>query len=753
MSEKPPPGKLPPEELIELPLSHKESWDSLDKGDESPAEVSRRGEPAPPSKGGGGAEPPRGAAPPPAARPAGTPRRRAGGERRRSWKLWLGLLVAGALAYWLFWPSAPRADFDITPLVFPEQRAGSDSEPLTVTLTNGGERPLRIESVGVERSQLEDFVTEAEDCGRVELREGGECRVSVRFVPKAAGTRTGSLAIVGNMRGGRALLPLAGEAVAPRLISRPEVLDFGSESVGATSPGMDLALVNDGTAVLSVERVAVDSPDGEFRLIGNDCSSAELEPGESCGLRLVFKPQLMGQRSATVAVSSDSFGEGDPIVLEGRGSGPDLEIDPEGLEFESQLVGTRSRPGTLRLINRGDGPYRINRAWIDNGKGFSVEQENCSGASLGPGDACRVVVVFEPASEGRSATSLQIRESSGAMAPGIGISGVGTAPKLEVSATTLGFGALPVGSRTEPRRLRLSNSGTASLEISELTLAGDDAAAFTSTQDACTGVSLAPGQRCEVGFEFGPRHQGAHQASLRIASNQRRRAPTVELTGHGQAPRISLDRKRLDFAAVRQSESQDLRVAVSNTGDAPLRVETIRIGGTAASDFELAGNACSRTALSPGNNCQVVVRFVPRANGPRDARLIVTSDAGDEPIEMVVRGVGLPAPEAGIEVWPTSVDFGARQVGDRSEVVTIRISSTGEGRLELGSLRLIGAHPDEFRIVPGTCQGLPYVAPSGECTVGVRSSPGQIGTREAILVIDHNAERGPIRVVLRSEGF
>lgn len=666
--------------------------------------------------------------------------------------LWI-LLLGVAAAYWFFWLSAPRVEFSSSPLEFPDQLAGGSSEAIVVGLTNVGRRVLRIDTVGVVAADLEDFVTDSEACTMVELMPGNECRVGVRFTPRAPGARSGEMSLAGNMRGRRATLPLVGQAVAPHLSSRPEGLDFGSESVGATSPGRDLELVNEGTARLDIERVTVDPSDGEFRLIRNQCSSAQLGPGEACGVRLVFKPRLLGRRTAELEVASSSFGETAPIVLRGSGSGPDLEIDPPGLVFGSQLVGTRSAVATLTLTNRGDEPFSISRAWIEDASAFTVDKENCSSSSVAPSESCRVAVVFEPKSEGEARSSLQIRESSGGMAPGVGISGHGVSPRLELSQASLDFGAVLVGERAAQQSVRLTNAGSATLEVAEFRVGGEDSVAFPKGRDGCSGVEMAPGEHCDIEIGFYPRHGGGHRARVAVRSNQPGDNPQIELSGHGRAPRMSFDRQRLDFAAVRQSESQDLRVEVTNSGDAPLRIGTVLVGGSAAPDFGVAADACSRTPLAPGAVCRLVVRFSPTANGPRDSRLIVESDASAASVALVLRGVGLPPPVPGILVSPRSLEFSSRSVGNRSEVLTVRISSVGEGRLEIAGIRVAGRDAGDFRVVPGTCQGLPYVVPGGDCTVGVRFVPTVVGSRAGKLVIEHNAEHGSVDIPLRAEGI
>ncbi len=149
----------------------------------------------------------------------------------------------------------------------------------------------------------------------------------------------------------------------------------------------------------------------------------------------------------------------------------------------------------------------------------------------------------------------------------------------------------------------------------------------------------------------------------------------------------------------------------------------------------------------------MVVRFTPTANGPRDGRLIIESDAPEGDRSLILRGLGLEPPEPDIVVAPRTVDFGPQSVGQRSEVMTVEISSTGQGRLKISAIRLAGRDAGDFRIVPGTCQGLPHVVPGGDCTVGIRFLPIAPGTRTARLVIEHNAKSGAVEIALAAEGL
>jgi hypothetical protein len=103
-------------------------------------------------------------------------------------------------------------------------------------------------------------------------------------------------------------------------------------------------------------------------------------------------------------------------------------------------------------------------------------------------------------------------------------------------------------------------------------------------------------------------------------------------------------------------------------------------------------------------------------------------------------------------VEPAEVRFGALAVGERSEILTVRLRSTGTARLSLGGYEIVGEHAAEFRVVPASCEGLGSLLPDSDCSIGVRFRPEAAGRRRARLVIRHGAG-GPAQVELVGEGF
>jgi hypothetical protein len=84
-------------------------------------------------------------------------------------------------------------------------------------------------------------------------------------------------------------------------------------------------------------------------------------------------------------------------------------------------------------------------------------------------------------------------------------------------------------------------------------------------------------------------------------------------------------------------------VTITNSGDAPLTLRGWSFAGADPAAFLVGSSTCAR-ALAPGASCELSVRFVPDAKGPRAAVLTIASDQLT-PASVSVSGTGgaLPA--------------------------------------------------------------------------------------------------------------
>ncbi len=658
-------------------------------------------------------------------------------ERRRRWPLFLILLLAlAAAAFAVYRYTTPVAGFSVETLAFGEQQVGGTSEPLAVTVTNTGSRAMSLTGVRFTGEAAGEFAVVSDDCSG-STRQGGEsCTVEVAFAPAANGPRAAALDLTGNAIG---RLPVTGVGAAPVLTVDRAEIDFGPQPVDGRAASRALNLSNDGATPMAISEVAVDGGHAADFSISQRCTSGALPPGDSCAVRIEFTPRAAGERDATLRIASDGAPGPTTVSLKGAGvwSGQPLDAAPKEIDFGKQRRGRASKPVRVAFINRTSEPVEVADVRLDaGGSGIEIESQSCRQITLAAGEECGVELRFTPADDGKAAATVAVR-TAGGLETAVQLSGTGVEPRLKVEKSSLDFGELRVGFETRQRAV-LSNSGTATLAFRGATLGGPQRSEFSKGKDGCSGFTLEPGRTCTIEIAFQPRRTGRSRAELRIESDAAGGARTIGLEGSGTAAELSVDALQLDFGSVQRPGSARQTLTLRNEGSARLRITRVSVTGAAAADFVVSSIGCGESGLAAGGSCQVTVSFAPRADGARAARLVIQHDGDGPTKEISLVGVAMPA-VAGFALSPRSIDFGTRQVGSRSSVQTVTVSNPGDGRLELRGVSIEGAQAGEFTVVPGTCDGAPYVAPKSSCTIGVRFTPGAGGSRRATLRIRHNA--------------
>ena len=101
-------------------------------------------------------------------------------------------------------------------------------------------------------------------------------------------------------------------------------------------------------------------------------------------------------------------------------------------------------------------------------------------------------------------------------------------PSVSLSPTSLAFGAQPVQTTSAPQSVTLTNTGNATLNVTNISAASD----FAQT-NSC-GSSLSAGANCAINVTFTPTAVGSRGGALSISDNAAGSPHTVSLTGQGQ---------------------------------------------------------------------------------------------------------------------------------------------------------------------------------------------------------------------------
>jgi hypothetical protein len=105
------------------------------------------------------------------------------------------------------------------------------------------------------------------------------------------------------------------------------------------------------------------------------------------------------------------------------------------------------------------------------------------------------------------------------------------APAVTFTPTSLTFGSQAVGTTSAPQSVTLTNSGTANLFINGVSIS--QTGLDYNTDEACAGLTLAPGANCTMSVVFNPSATGTRTATLNVTDNAAGSPQAVPLTGTG----------------------------------------------------------------------------------------------------------------------------------------------------------------------------------------------------------------------------
>jgi hypothetical protein len=292
---------------------------------------------------------------------------------------------------------------------------------------------------------------------------------------------------------------------------------------------------------------------------------------------------------------------------------------------------------------------------------------NACGTSLAASASCSIYVTFTPASATSFAATLLVADNANVQAPAItrhagteaaqagstqsiALVGNGTAsatPAATLTPPTLTFTST-TGVTSASQVATLANTGTATLNISGITIAGTNPADFAiATGTNACGATLAASSSCSIYVTFTPASAATFSATLSVADNASGSPQTTALSGTGTAaaaPAATLTPPTLTFTGTTGTTSASQVATLANTGNATLNITGITLTGTSPGDFAITTgtNACG-TTLAASASCSIYVTFTPASAATFSATLSVADNASGSPQTTALSGTGSSA--------------------------------------------------------------------------------------------------------------
>jgi hypothetical protein len=197
------------------------------------------------------------------------------------------------------------------------------------------------------------------------------------------------------------------------------------------------------------------------------------------------------------------------------------------LTFPTQLIGTTSAPLTATLTNNGTSSLTISSVSF-SGKPFKV-RTTCQG-SVPAGGNCTITAVFTAQVEGVTSGTVTIKDSASSKPQVVELTGTGTV--VELSPPKLNFPPQKVGTKSAPKNVQLTNTGSTALDFTYfMYIDGTNYKDFSQT-NTCSS-SLNPGASCIIAVTFAPKKTGTRSAFITITDTGGGSPQTVPLSGTG----------------------------------------------------------------------------------------------------------------------------------------------------------------------------------------------------------------------------
>ena len=207
------------------------------------------------------------------------------------------------------------------------------------------------------------------------------------------------------------------------------------------------------------------------------------------------------------------------------------------------------------------------------------------------------------------------------------------APIMTISPSSLSIGNEIVGTTSAGQSVSISNTGNTNLAIISVALAGADASSFSLTNNC--GSSVAPAKSCTAIIAFVPTSSGVKAASVSIMTNAATN-PSVSLSGTGLPSVVGIDPiptvSPLNLTFQTQNigtTSVGQTITISNTGTAPLNINSYTLTGPDAAQFSQS-NSCGLPIVS-GGSCTASITFTPTSAGSKAATYTLQTNSVTNP--------------------------------------------------------------------------------------------------------------------------
>ena len=627
---------------------------------------------------------------------------------------------------------------------------------VVLTITNHRTSAMPFTLGGITTNSASNFWY-SESCPS-SIAPGDTCDVTVNFTPQSMGNKSGQLTVT--VDSFVQTVDLTGLGQARQFSVSPTNLPVNA-MVG-TSTTVQTTVTNSGNLSLTLGSPSFSGvAAADYALDGSStCTSGgAVAASSSCVMVVRFSPSVDGARNATLSIPHNAPGSPHLVTLSGTATPiptPTISADAAALNFADTQLGAHTAQ-VFNVQNVGDAALTFS-AFTRTGTGAAdyTLGGTCSASTpLAPAASCTVSVTFAPGALGSRPASLTIGSNASNGAYVLALTGQGIpvpVPVATLSTLLVDFGNQTIGGLYQPRTVTLSNTGTATLNLTSIALTGTG---FSIANPGSCGASLAPSASCEIRIQFDPATQANATGTLSVVSDAAGSPHQVAVQGSGvafAAPVLAwpVSLTTIDFGSQAVGGSTAVQAAtLTNTGPGGATITLVNAIGADAANFSVTLSGCAvGTVLYEGQTCTVQVQFVPGGAGAKTATVQFAS-TGSPPTTLTLTGTGASGPLPILALSQGTLSFGEVRQGASSEPQPVVLRNDGSSTLHVTAASISGP----YAIQSQDCPAVPFDLPVGaSCTLFVTFEPGTTGAQAGRLSVSSNASPSALEITLDGQG-
>ena len=523
----------------------------------------------------------------------------------------------------------PQIEVQNNPFEFLGETVG-ETKTLTVDVQNTGDGTLVLSDLyfsgapPTTSGDNDDFAVTDPASLPFNIAPNSTFPVEVTFTPSGPGTRSTFLRI--ETVNSDALSSIFTRGVGQEAgFSGPANLDFGDEDPDNGLEQVNFTIINTGASELQLSSGEITGTDASDFTFSSNNNPVTLNQNQSYSTQITFNPTSIGDKTATLTYTSNAPNSPHVIPLTGRGVDAFIELSETTISFDDTNVGSTSASTVLIISNAEASNIDLTVSALNltgDASDFTIDDSVTTPFSVAPGNSVNVPITFNPTAQGNRTASLSIVSNDDNSPATVSLSGVGLQAQLQVNRNLVEFRSTQIITNTRTELLTISNNGgNTALNINNISLAGEDADAFT-VQDITYPFSVAPNEEFTFQVTFAPQTRTLKTGILTIETDAGN--SNVALMGKTKGPKFSKS-GNISFGTLNLNETKTASATVNNIGESNLIINNVTISGANAADFQLNGLSFPIT-IPAGASQEISVIVSPSASGTRTASLNIASN-------------------------------------------------------------------------------------------------------------------------------